>query len=319
MMRLIRYPHHLTTTERPYSVVTIGNFDGLHRGHQALITKTKQLAQARNLAATVVTFQPLAAQYFSGENAITLLTPFKHKAFLLQSMGLDQAVFLNFNHAMARLSAEAFAQRVLFDGLQARHIVVGDDFRFGHQRRGNTDLLRTLAAQSGVVVETIPSICEYGLRVSSSLIRQHLKDGDLHTAQRMLGRPFSICGRVRSGRQLGRTLGMPTINLAVKSPCAPVHGVFAVRVKLAGGLYPGVASLGRNPTVANQHPRHVLEAHLFDFDQDIYGQVAEVLFMKKLRDEVKFDGLTALKQQMHRDARAARAALAQMPQEAMGD
>jgi riboflavin kinase/FMN adenylyltransferase len=325
-MKIIRYPHkaHLqspSSGQPTGRVLTIGNFDGLHRGHQALITRVRELASEQGLNPTVVTMQPLAAQYFGGKDKLTLLTPFKQKVRLLQKMGIDTGVFLNFNRSLAEMSAEDFAENILFDGLQARHIVVGDDFRFGKNRSGDFALLRKLAAERGIPVESTPSILFEGQRISSSLIRQHLQAGTLDAANAMLGRPFAIAGRVRRGRQLGRTLGMPTLNLAVQSPRPPVQGVFAVLTALADGrVLPGVASLGTNPTINHSgNPQYVLETHVFDFNGDIYGQPVEVMFMKKLRDEVKFDGLSALRAQMQRDAEIARAYLNTLPQEAVGD
>ncbi len=319
-MKLIRYPQPGMASDCK-TALTIGNFDGLHIGHQALIQRVRQLASTHQCASAVVTMQPLAAQYFGGKERLTLLTPFKQKYRLLAAMGLDIGVFLNFNRRLAELSATDFAEKILFNSLNARHIVVGDDFRFGKNRQGNFEFLKHMAAGRGITVESIPSVTHHGQRVSSSLIRQRLRAGDIPAANAMLGRPFSITGRVRRGWQLGRTLDMPTINLAVRSPQPPVLGVFAVRVSLANGAQvPGVASLGTNPTIAHNGERqYVLEAHLFDFCDNIYGQPVEVMFMQKLRDEVKFDGLAALKAQMHHDADAARAILEQMPQEATGD
>ncbi len=320
-MQLIRYPQTRPDKHVPQTVLTIGNFDGLHKGHQALMERVKAVAGKHQWRSAVVTMQPLAAQYFGGKQNLTLLTPFKQKFRLLENLGMDAGVFLNFNHRLAQFSAEDFARDILFDGLGARHIVVGDDFRFGKDRRGDFDLLQRLASQRGIEVESIPSVMHQGQRISSSLIRQKLKAGDLNTARAMLGRPFSITGRVRQGRRLGRELGMPTINLAVRSPQPPLLGVYAVQVALPGErVLPGVANLGTNPTIASTgEPRHLLETHLFDFNGMLYGQPVEVMFMKKLRDEVKFDGLPALKAQMHRDAENARALLNQMPQEAVGD
>jgi len=320
-MQLIRYPQSGLDKKAPDSVLTIGNFDGLHRGHQALIARVTEVARAHRWRSVAVTMQPLAAQHFGGKQNLTLLTPFRQKYCLLQGLGIDTGVFLNFNQKLAQLSAEDFARNILFNGLGARHIVVGDDFRFGKNRQGNFEMLQRLGAERGITVESIPSVLHEGMRISSSLIRQKLKAGKLDSARAMLGRPFSIIGRVRKGRQLGRSLDMPTINLAVQSPRPPLLGVFAVCVALPDGrVVPGVASLGTNPTIASTgEPRHVLETHLFDFNQTLYGQRVEVMFMQKLRDEVKFDGLPALKAQMHRDAESARAILNQMPQEAVGD
>lgn len=293
------------------SVVCIGAFDGVHRGHAALLAHARRRAQARGLPLVVVSFEPLPRQYFQGRDAMPRLTsPRQRLGLLLRHC--DAVGFLRFGRKLAHTPAEDFVRRVLVARLSAREVHVGPGFRFGHERRGDLAMLKAIGAVSGFSAEAIEPQAEGGERISASRIRAALAAGDFDGASVLLGRPFAMEGHVVRGQQLGRKLGYPTANLRLRWGRAPVHGIFAVRVHGAGlSHWPAVASLGTRPTVAGVEP--LLEAHLFDFDGDLYGRVLSVEFVAKLRDELKFDGLDPLVQQMHRDAAQARGILARGP------
>lgn len=293
------------------SVVCIGAFDGVHRGHAALLSHARRRAQARGLPLVVLSFEPLPRQHFQGRDAVPRLTsPRQRLALLLRQS--DAVGFLRFGHRLAQTGAQDFVRRVLVDRLAAREVWVGPGFRFGHERRGDLAMLQALGAVAGFSAGSIEPHAHEGERISSSRIRAALAAGAFDAAATLLGRPFAIEGHVARGQQLGRRLGYPTANIRMRWGRAPVHGIFAVRVHGAGlSHWPAVASLGTRPTVAGVEP--LLEAHLFDFDGDLYGRVLSVEFVAKLRDELKFDGLDPLVQQMHRDAAQARDILARGP------
>ena len=295
------------------SVVAIGAFDGLHRGHQALLAEVRLRAQALDATPAVVSFEPLPRAYFSRE-PVPRLSSVREKLEGLAAAGMAQVLLLRFNAALTAMSAEDFVRRVLVERLAAREVWVGEDFRFGHKRAGDVAMLERLGAQWGFLVRVMPPVLLDGARVSATRVRALLAAGEFAGAAPLLGRPFVIEGRVERGNQLGRTLGFPTANIPLHGRVSPVLGIFAVRVGLGRSScsWPGVASLGLRPTV-NQVARPLLEVHLFDFEGDLYGRRMAVEFVAKLRDEQKFDGLAALTSQMHADARLARELLGMNP------
>jgi len=295
------------------SIVTIGNFDGLHLGHQALIRYCRSVAHVNDLVA-VVTFEPLPQALLQPAAAPARLSTIYQKLDALRRENIDLVWLLRFDTALSRLSACDFAQQVIAHGLAARHVVVGADFHFGHRREGDVSMLRTLGHRFGFEVNIVPPVYLGEARVSSSAIRQALAVGEFARAATMLGRPFRMEGHVVRGRQLGRTLGYATANLRIRARPCPVQGIFAVFLRVngkqeRGDWRPAVASLGWRPTVGGQEP--LLEAHLFDFDGELYGQRLEVQFVAKLREEAHFGSLQELVAQMRCDEAAARTVLAQ--------
>jgi riboflavin kinase/FMN adenylyltransferase len=295
------------------SVVAVGAFDGLHRGHQALLSEVRQRAQVLGCTPMVVSFEPLPRAYFSNE-PVPRLSSVREKLLGFAASGMEHTLLLRFNQALTAMSPEAFVQRVLVDRLNAREVWVGADFRFGHKRAGDVAMLERIGKESGFAARTMPAVLLDGERVSASRVRALLAAGNFGAAAPLLGRPFVIEGKVEYGNRLGRTLGFPTANIHLRDRVAPVHGIFAVRVGLGDSecSWPGVASLGTRPTV-NEVVEPLLEVHLFDFEGDLYGQRMAVEFVAKLRDEMKFDGLDALKEQMRHDARSAREILGMNP------
>lgn len=296
------------------SVLTIGAFDGVHRGHRALLDAARTDARTRALPLVALSFEPLPRQFFAGRDRVVRLSTPRQKYLELISFA-DAVGLLHFNARLAAMSATGFVESVLLARLGARSVWVGADFRFGHARAGDVQLLRSLGAVQGFDVSTIATLCEDVARISSSTIRSALAAGNFPHATRLLGRPFRMSGHVVYGQQLGRTLGYPTANLPILHGQAPIAGIFAVRVSGAGlDAMPGVASLGTRPTVGGVEP--ILEAHLFDWNGDLYGQRIEVEFVRHLRDEAHFADLDALVAQMHRDAAQARAILSSSPERA---
>jgi riboflavin kinase/FMN adenylyltransferase len=304
---LVRGLHNLRERHRG-CVATIGNYDGVHLGHQHMIAVVRSRAAELGVPATVITFEPTPREFFEGEAAPSRLTRLREKLEALALYGIERVVVLRFDRRMQSMSAADFVDRLLVQGLGIRHIVVGHDFHFARRREGTVATLREAGDRHGFGVEEAGQYLLDGERVSSSLVREALNRGDLARATNLLGRPYRIAGRVRRGRRLGRTLGFATANLALHRKVVPLWGIFAVRVSGAGLVdYPAVASLGTRPTVNGTDP--LLEVHLFDFDRDLYGRYLDVDFVERLRDEQKFPSIEALVEQMHRDAAAARAAL----------
>ena len=295
------------------SVVAVGAFDGLHRGHQALLSEVRQRAQALGCTPVVVSFEPLPRAYFSKE-PVPRLSSVREKLLGFSAAGMGRTLLLRFNQVLTAMSPEDFVQRVLIERLRAREVWVGADFRFGHKRAGDVALLERMGRQHGFSARTMPAVLLEGERVSASRVRALLAAGNFGAVTPLLGRPFVIEGKVQYGNQLGRDLGYPTANIHLRDRVTPVHGIFAVRVGLGEGecSWPGVASLGTRPTV-NEVAEPLLEVHLFDFEGDLYGQRMAVEFVAKLREEMKFDGLDALKQQMRHDERSAREILGMNP------
>ena len=292
-------------TAHSATVLTIGNFDGVHLGHRALLARLTATAAQVGLPAAVLTFEPHPREFFAPESAPPRLSTLREKLELIADDGIEIAYVCHFNAHFAALSAGEFIERVLVGALRVRHLIVGDDFRFGTRRTGDFALLRDAGAHLGFCVEAMDSVTLEGERASSSAVRDALQDGRLEHAARLLGRPYSIDGRVVRGEQIGRQLGFATANIRIKHERPPLQGVFAVEVKgLPGGPHRGAANLGYRPT-AHQASRPLLEVHLFDFSADIYGAHLNVRFLHKLRDEMKFPDFNALKAQIARDVEAA--------------
>jgi riboflavin kinase/FMN adenylyltransferase len=305
------------------SVLAVGALDGLHRGHQALLARVRERAVALRLLPLAISFEPLPRAYFS-KVPLPRLGSVRDKIEGLAQAGMQRLLLLRFDAALAAMPAEDFVHRVLLARAGAREVWVGADFRFGHQRRGDLALLQRMGAELGFAAHALETHLHDGARISSSAIRAALTADDFAAAAALLGQPFCIGGRVLRGQQLGRTLGYPTANIRLGRRVSPIQGIFAVRVhgvaaSLPGGRsgtscardtgasLPGVASLGLRPTVGGREV--LLEAHLFDFNGDLYGRHLTVEFVRKLRDEEKFASLDDLTRQMHRDAAAARALL----------
>ncbi len=305
-MRVIRGLHNLDRSHHG-CVLTIGNFDGVHLGHRAVLSRLAGEAVKHALPAKVMVFEPAPREYFSPATAPARLSTLREKLTALRPTEVDRVFVLRFDESMATMPAERFIEDLLVARLGARPIIVGDDFRFGHRRRGDHAMLVAAGERFGFEISDTPSFCVDGVRVSSTLVRSALAAGDLGRAAQLLGRPYSMIGRVRRGQGLGRRLGYPTANIAPGRLRLALHGIFAVMVTGAGegsDALPGVASLGTRPTVAGD--KALLEVHLFDFDRDIYGRRLEVQFMARLRDEEHFPDVETLVRQMHRDAAAAR-------------
>jgi riboflavin kinase/FMN adenylyltransferase len=308
-LELIRGLHNLKPRHRGCAV-TIGNFDGVHRGHRAVLVRLKEAGG--DLPRTLVTFEPHPREFLRPQSAPARLSETAEKLTLLAETGLERVLQVRFNAAFAALDPKAFVDTVLVRGLDARVVVVGDDFRFGRGGTGDFDLLTREGARNGFAVERLETLGEAGARVSSSRIRELLAAGHLDEASLLLGGPYCIQGRVAYGRQLGRTIGFPTANLPLTDGATPVSGVFSVRVRRAGqpGIalpgvaLPGVANVGRRPTVNGEGI--TLEVHLFDFAESLYGERIRVELVSHIRPEKKFESLDALKAQIAADAATAR-------------
>jgi riboflavin kinase/FMN adenylyltransferase len=300
-------------SQRVPCALTVGNFDGVHRGHQALLARVTSAARARGLASAVMTFEPHPREFFAPQAAPMRISNLRDKLEALRAAGLDRVFIQHFNRRFAQLSAAEFVERILLDGCDVRWLLVGDDFRFGTRRAGDNALLQQYARQGRFELEQMPTFDDGGERISSTGVRTALAAGDLTRAERLLGRPYSISGRVLHGRKLGRSMGFPTLNLRIAHAHPAVHGIFAVNVLGIGPHpVPGVASIGLRPTVDDQG-RWLLEVHLFDFSREIYGALVRVEFVQKLREEQKYETLDALAAAIRRDAERARAILSGAP------
>ncbi len=305
-------------------VATIGNFDGVHLGHQAIIQQVISEAKKRKLPALIIIFEPQPMEFFKGNDAPARLMRFREKYHALSAFDLDYVFCLKFDAKLSQLTAKEFVQRVLVSHLNVDHLVIGDDFRFGGDRQGDYKLLCSLSKELGFTVENTQTVLakescdanstecpldetDFSQRASSTFIRELLSLGEFSKVEQLLGRPYSFCGRVAHGEKLGRQLGFPTANINLKRVSSPLSGVYAVSVFLKSEhtLFSGVANVGCKPTVGQF--KSSLEVHLFDFIQDIYGEYVEVQFHHKLRDEQKFSGIEQLKEQIERDSQAARA------------
>jgi riboflavin kinase/FMN adenylyltransferase len=287
--------------------LTIGNFDGVHLGHRAMLDQLARAAQRLNVPSCVMTFEPQPREFFAPDKAPTRLTSLREKLELLNACGVNHVHVCRFNYAFAQIAALDFIERVLVRGLGVKWLQVGDDFRFGSRRAGDFVMLKEHAPRLGYEVQNLPSVMVEGIRVSSTAVRDTLAAGDMAHAARLLGRPYSISGRVVRGDQLGRKLGFPTANVQMKHNRAPVQGIFAVEVHgAADHVLQGAASLGVRPTVKAQGAAAVLEVYLLDFDDDIYGRHIRVDFLHKLRDEEKYVDLETLKRQIGVDVAGVR-------------
>jgi riboflavin kinase/FMN adenylyltransferase len=301
----IIHGHHNLRQRHHGCVLTVGNFDGVHRGHQALLQQARARATALQLPLVVMTFEPTPREFFDPANAPRRVLTFRSRVGLLQEQGVDVLLLQNFDHRFAAISAQQFVEELLVEKLGVRAVVVGDDFRFGTKRVGNLALLQEMGRQFGFSADRLETVAVQGVRCSSTALREALAQADLPRAAEILGRHYALRGHVRRGLQLGRKLGMPTTNIYFHRPLAIKQGIYAVRARVKGQHWTGVASLGVRPTLG--FTRCLLETHLFGEPGELYGQIMDVEFHHYLRPELHFDSLDALAVQMQRDAGEARA------------
>lgn len=301
-MKIVR---HLNGSGNSACVATIGNFDGMHLGHQALLQATKQQAALLGVPACVVLFEPHAKEFFSPETAPARLMLLREKLAYLRQADIDQVVCLHFNDNLAQMAAHDFVSKFLFKGLGAQALIVGDDFRFGHKREGDVGLLQALSDSLGITLHTLHRVDHQGIVVSSTAIRTALQEGDLETASLLLGHRFSLSGRVVSGQQLGQRWGFPTANIPLKRNVLPISGVFIARVTGPGFKeWPAAVSVGHRPTVGGGE--QLLEAHLLDFEGSLYQKRLDVTLHQYLRPQQAFDSEQALRLQIAQDIMATR-------------
>ncbi len=306
-MKIIRHP---ASTGLPIpAAITLGHFDGVHLGHQYILKKVVAKARALGVSSVVILFEPQANEYFALQQNRSIparLTRFREKMQEIEKQGIDIILCLRFNQEMANLSATEFLQDIIFHYFEVQHWVVGDDFHFGADRKGDYDFLKEIACDQSFTLERVATFELNGMRISSTAVREALKAANLPLVEQYLGRPYGLVGRVAQGHQRGRIIGFPTANIHLLRRTSPVLGVFVVGIKGIGNrVLKGVANIGQRPTVSGA--RVLLEVHIFDFDQIIYGHYLEVDFIHKLRDEKKFESLDALKEQILLDAKEARA------------
>jgi len=309
-MQLIRGLHNLKQRQSLFaqgSVVTIGNFDGVHLGHQQVLKKVHEEAKKRGVPSVVMVFEPLPIEFFAPQKAPVRLMNLREKlqAFAHNEIEIDYVLCVRFNAEFAELTAAKFVEQLLVSALQIKHLVIGDDFCFGKGREGNFEFLQQMGAKFDFIVTDMPTLQAQGKRISSTRVRQVLEQPSLADAQRLLGKEFSFNGRVIHGQKLGRTIGFPTLNINPKRSQMPVSGVFAVTVSgIADKPWPAVANLGIRPTVDGLRPS--IEVHLFNWSQDLYGQHIDVTLKKFIRPEMKFNGLDELTKQIQQDAKQAK-------------
>lgn len=282
-------------------VLTLGNFDGVHLGHQQLINHLIKQSKKLNLPTVVMLFEPQPLEFFCKKNAPARLTSFKEKVELIKKLGIDYIIAVPFTQTFANMLAPDFIQDWLINKLQAKYIVIGDDFRFGRERKGDINLLQQYTHNNQFVVESMPTFVWNDLRISSTAVREALFNSDFKLAHCLLGRNYAIEGKVVHGNALARQLGFPTANIHLNRKKPALQGVYFVKVKncCSNQHYHGIANIGIRPTIEGK--KAILEVNLFDFSGDIYGQYLDVIFVHKLRDEKKFDSLTDLKQQIAQD------------------
>ncbi|WP_047249694.1 bifunctional riboflavin kinase/FAD synthetase [Chromobacterium subtsugae] len=296
----------------PGCALTIGNFDGVHQGHRRMLERLRLEARARGLPTALLTFEPHPREFFSRGNPPARLSTLRDKFVMLEELGLVDYVFVyRFNHSFSNMPAGEFVDKVLVEELKTRYLLIGDDFQFGFARKGNFDLL---ASCPHFATEAMPSVLVQGERASSTLVRERLAAGDLDSATSLLGSCYRISGKVMHGKKLGRTIGFPTANIHLPHLKPALQGVFVVEANTPFGRLGGVASLGLNPTVSDT-PDYKLEVHLFDFAGDLYGKRLTVRFLKKLRDEARYDDLATLVAQIERDAASAKTYLTSLQRE----
>jgi riboflavin kinase / FMN adenylyltransferase len=301
-VELIRGLHNLRQKHQG-CVLTIGKFDGVHLGHQAVLSQVVDKAKALGLPATVMVFEPQPEELFTPQHAPARLSVMRDKYAQLEALGIDRLLCVKFNHKFASYSAQHFVENLLVDLLDVKYLVVGDDFRFGKGRVGDFNYLQREGLKCHFAVASTQSFRVENCRISSTAIREALATSNFNLAQQMLGRPFTISGKVLHGDKRGRTIGFPTANLLLKRVKAPVKGVFAVEVIVNEQRYMGVANIGHRPTVNGT--RSQLEVHLFDFNESIYGQTISVVLKHKIREEIKFDSFELLHKQIQQDAKKA--------------
>ena len=290
--------------------LTIGNFDGVHRGHQALLKQLVQMAQQQGLKSCVMTFEPHPIEYFSPEQAPSRISNLRDKLAAIAQTGIDYVVVEHFNKSFSALRHEEFTHKVLHQGLKTRAVLIGDDFRYGAKRLGNFDTLTQAGHQYGFSVQQMPTIGLGDLRISSSATREALAIGDMRLATTLLGRPYMISGHIAHGQKLGRQWGFPTLNIAVANRLhkrkPSTEGIFVARVHgLGDNPLSAVASLGMRPTV-DDSGRYLLEVHVFDFNKTVYGKLVQIELVKKIRDEKKYPDINQLRSAIHADCQAAK-------------
>lgn len=287
-------------------VLSIGNFDGVHTGHKKVIEKLALRGKELNLPVVLMMFEPQPLEFFLGDNAPSRLMRLREKVMQFNLLPIDKLLVVKFNQTIANYKAEDFISDILVDKLNVKHLVVGDDFHFGKARHGNFAMLKEKGRLYGFDVEGTQSYFNHGNRVSSTLIRDALTIGDLSIAKKMLGRDYSVCGRVAHGNKCGRTIGFPTVNIRMFRKNTPIKGVHAVTMTgINNKELAGIANVGTRPTV-DDGEKVILETHLFDFDKEIYGRYVEVHFKQKIRDEVRFDSIEELKVQIEKDGELAK-------------
>jgi riboflavin kinase/FMN adenylyltransferase len=294
-MELIRGLHNLKTQSG--CVLTIGNFDGVHVGHQKILKKLVLTAKKKGIPSLVISFSVTPESFFGRTKA--RLSSFRDKHLFLESLGIDKHLLIRFNKAFSEISAESFINETLVNKISVEHCFIGDDFRFGKNRLGGFSMLKEFSSEKGFSVEKINEVSLEGQRISSSAIRKLLSQGDFKSAEICLGRPFAISGRVAHGEKMGRTIGFPTANISIRRKLSPVLGVYSVITRINGTEYAGVCNVGKRPTIGGT--KVLLEVFIFDFNQEIYGEYVTVIFKQKCRDEVKFNSLDELKIQIKKD------------------
>ena len=279
------------------SVVTIGNFDGIHLGHQKIIAQLKEHAEKLKVPSVVISFNPTPQNFFGADHAV--LSSYEEKDFFLSSLGINYHLVINFNKEFSNINAQTFIEEFLLRKLNIKHCLIGDDFRFGKNRVGNFSLLQENGDKHGFAVEETATIKHNQIRISSTRIRECLQQNNLEETKKLLGRSYSISGKIVRGQQRGRTINFPTINILPNRSKSPVSGVFAVKVKLSGQTYFGICNAGHKPTVDGRE--FLFETHIFDFEKDVYEQFAEIVFLKHVRPEKKFNSFAELKDQIEKD------------------
>jgi riboflavin kinase/FMN adenylyltransferase len=299
-MHLIRGLQNLK--EQPGCVLTIGNFDGIHRGHQKIIKALVAKANTLGVPSIVISFSVPPESFFGRPKA--RLSSFRDKHLFLESLGVEKHLLIRFNKDFSQMSAQSFVEDVLLAKLKMRCCFIGDDFRFGKDRQGDYSMLENMAKTCDFVAQKVNRVTVNGKRVSSSEIRELLRQGEFSMAEELLGRPFAIEGRIMHGEKRGRTIGFPTINISIGRKLSPVLGVFAVLIELNKKTYHGVCNVGKRPTIGGE--KILLEVNIFDFDKNVYGEHAKVLFRHRIREEMKFESVQQLQSQIASDADIAR-------------
>jgi riboflavin kinase/FMN adenylyltransferase len=303
-MELVRGLYNIKQ-QHQNSVITLGSFDGIHLGHQHVINTVIEFAKQHSVASGLVTFEPLPKEYFMKLDAPARITSLREKLLCLKKTALNYVMCLRFNDALAKLTAEEFVKTILVEQLKVRTVVVGEDFHFGHQRRGNITLLQQMGQHYNFDVKVIKKIAQHDCVISSTHIRHALKTANFAEVENCLGRTYQIAGRVIYGAQRGRLLGFPTANIRLKRLVSPLHGVYAVQiVGYENKVLSGVANVGIRPTINDK--QWLLEVHVFDFDANLYGAHLQIEFIKKIRDEQKFESLDSLREQIAKDVAAAK-------------